>query len=187
MRCDNDIAVDGLASDLNYPDGLSDDHAEKRGGFTAHASLVSIIVLGALMLLAMTGLLAGARTPVRDVGLPQARLSVQVPETLRNGEFFEMRVIVTANTDLTDATIALPPSLWRDMTINTVIPGASEEEHKDGQFRYRYGALKAGDTLEVKIDGQINPPLTLGTSGAVALYDGERRLGALPVTIRVLP
>lgn len=176
-----------MAIDLDYPDGLRHVHAAPTGGLGAHANLLSILVLGALMAVAMTGLLAGDRTRVRDFEAAGARVTLSVPETLRNGEFFEMRLTLTATAPIADATIALPPALWRDMTINTMIPAAGEEEHKDGQFRFRYGALKPGEMLEIKIDGQINPPLTIGTAGEVALYDGGRRLGALPVAIRVLP
>ena len=176
-----------MVAELPFPDGLDDGHAAERGGFQVHASLVSIVVLGALMALAMTGLLAGARTPPETVRAAAAELQVTMPRTLRNGEFFEMDVAVTARAPIADATIVLPPGLWRDMTINTMIPAASEEEFKDGAFRFRYGALKAGERLAVKIDGQINPPLTWGTRGAVTLYDGDRRLAELPVRIRVLP
>ena len=73
------------------------------------------------------------------------------------------------------------------MTINTMIPAASEESFKGGAYRFSYGALRAGETLVVKIDGQINPPLFAGTEGEIALFDGERRLGGMPLKIKVLP
>lgn len=174
-------------TDLAYPDGLAPDHADKRGVWHRHASLVSLAVLGALMALAMSGVLAGARTGPRTADFAAARLSVTVPAILRNGEFFEMRIAVTAKTPIAKLRIALPPAIWRDMTINTMIPAASEEVFEDGEFRFDYGKLDAGKSLAIKVDGQINPPLTLGTRGAVALYDGDRRLGDAPITIRVLP
>ena len=118
---------------------------------------------------------------------PAATLTAAIPDRLRNGEFFEMRLRVAATRPIADATIAVPPGLWRDMTINSMVPAASEEAFKDGAYRFRYGALKAGETLEIKIDGQINPPLTVGTKGEVALYDGTTRIATLPVRIRVLP
>ena len=176
-----------MATDLRYPDGLAASHAAPRRGLHANAGLVSIVVLGALMLAALSGVLAGARSTARVVEAPAARIVVQTPERLRNGEFFETRLSVTARADIADATIAVPATLWRDMTINTMIPAAGEEAFQDGAFRFRYGPLKADDTLELKFDGQINPPLTLGTSGEFALYDGDRRLGAVPMRIRVLP
>jgi len=54
-------------------------------------------------------------------------------------------------------------------------------------LRWSYGPMKAGDSLTIKIDGQINPPLFAGTHGAFMVYDGTRKLGALPLSIRVFP
>jgi hypothetical protein len=73
------------------------------------------------------------------------------------------------------------------MTINTMTPAPGEEQFKDGAFRFDYGPLKAGETLDIKIDGQINPPLFAGTRGQIALFDGERELAATPLHITVLP
>lgn len=171
----------------SFPDGLGETHAAKRGGFHRHASLLSLLVLGALMTLALSGLLAGGKSHTALAAAPAATLGVTAPRILRNGEFFEIRVAVEANAPIADATIAVPPELWRDMTINSQIPAASEEEFKDGAFAFHYGPLKAGDRLEVKIDGQINPPLTLGTRGFVRLQDGDRPIVTAPVSIGVLP
>jgi len=98
-----------------------------------------------------------------------------------------MRFRVNSHAPLEDVTIAITPSLMQDMTINTLSPGPEKESFGTGGVRWSYGPLDKGKTLVVKIDGQINPSLFGGTKGAVALYDGDRRLGALPVSIRVLP
>lgn len=174
-------------TELRPPDGIVDRHAAPRRGLRAHANLVSLLVLGALMITAMTGWLAGSPTVGRQAAGPAATLTASIPERLRNGEFFEMRLTVTARQPIGDATIAIPPALWRDMTINSMIPAPSEEAFKGGAYRFRYGPLAAGETLTMKIDGQINPPLTVGTTGEVAVYDGDVRIVALPVHIRILP
>ena len=183
----NEPGIDVPKTGLAFPDGLGPRNAEKRRGWRRRANLLSLLVLGALMALAMTGLLAGARTPERAADFGSARLGVTVPGILRNGEFFEMRVDVAARDAITDLRVAVPLTLWRDMTINTMMPAPSEEGFANGAFRFTYGKLDAGKTLAIKIDGQINPPLTLGTRGDVAIYDGDRRIGAVPITIRVLP
>jgi hypothetical protein len=73
------------------------------------------------------------------------------------------------------------------MTINTMIPAPSEEKAGKGAFRFHYGALKPGDTLDIKVDGQINPPLFAGNSGSVELHDGDTPVARVPVEITVLP
>ncbi|URW75604.1 hypothetical protein M9980_13950 [Sphingomonas donggukensis] len=170
-----------------YPDGLGDSHAARAGWLGRHANLLSLVVLGTLMALALSGVLAGGRSAPRVAETAAATVAVTTPTTLRNGEFFEMRIRVAAKAPIAKLGLALPPGLWRDMTVNTVIPAASEESFKDGAFRFDYGALGAGEVLEVKVDGQINPPLTVGTQGDVTLYDGDRAIAAVPLSIRVLP
>ncbi|WP_394653483.1 hypothetical protein [uncultured Sphingomonas sp.] len=129
----------------------------------------------------MTGWLARDRTTPRRVEVTAATLTASIPDRLRNSEFFKMRSVVTDRTDMIDANVAVAPALCRNMTINSMVPAASDEEIKPGAFRFRHGPLK------VKIDGQVNPPLTIGTEGELALYDGDTRVAAPPVRIRVLP
>ncbi|MBO9696254.1 MAG: hypothetical protein J7499_08635 [Sphingopyxis sp.] len=170
-----------------FPDGLAEENLHGGRIFARHASPLSVVVLGALLVLALLDVAGGhPSTPVkRDFG--DAALTVDTPRTLRNGEFFETRIEVHARTDIADAVIAVTPDLWRDTTINTTLPSPAGERFEKGMLRWSYGPIKAGDTLHVKIDGQINPPLFAGTSGRILLYDGDRRLGQLPLSIRVFP
>ncbi len=73
------------------------------------------------------------------------------------------------------------------MTINTMIPAAREERAEAGAFHFEYGALRQGETLDIKVDGQINPPLFAGTRGSVGVLDGQILLTQIPLTITVLP
>ncbi|WP_179497012.1 hypothetical protein [Sphingopyxis sp. JAI108] len=152
-----------------------------------HASPISFIILAVIIALALSGLVGGQTSPLRSEDFGAARLEVKTPSVIRNGEFFETRIRIEASQDMSDAVLAVSPSLWTDMTINTMIPAASEESFKGGAYRFSYGELRAGETLVVKIDGQINPPLFAGTEGEIALFDGERRLGGMPLHIEVLP
>lgn len=175
------------ASNLRYPDGLADGHARAPQGFRKVAPVFSLLVLCMLMALALSGVLAGGTTPVVRASFARADLAASIPERLRNGEFYEMRLTVTARQDIAKLRLAVTPTLWRDMTVNTMVPAAGEESFEDGAFTFDYGALRAGERFEIKIDGQINPPLTIGTRGTIALYDGDAQIGVLPVAIRVLP
>ncbi len=170
-----------------YPDGLDARNLDDGRIFARHASPLSIILLGSLLTLALLDVAGGQPAKPVKADFGAATLTIDTPTTLRNGEFFETRIEVRADTDIADATIAVAPELWRDMTINTTLPSPAEESFKDGLLHWSYGPMKAGDTLHVKVDGQINPPLFAGTSGAIFLYDGDRRLGRLPLSIRVFP
>lgn len=47
-------------------------------------------------------------------------LQVTTPPVLRNGEFFETRIRVTAGRWLGNAVVAVSPGLWRDVTVDTL-------------------------------------------------------------------
>ena len=152
-----------------------------------HASPISILILGAILLAALLGFTGGQPTPPKSVDFGDVHLVVKTPTTIRNGEFFETDIILTAHVAIEDAVVAVSPALWHDMTVNTMIPAPADESFKNGMFHFSYGPLDAGDSVHVKIDGQINPPLFAGTRGEIAVFDGSRRIGAMPLRIKVLP
>lgn len=174
-----------MASDL--PDGVRPEAARPERGWRRHAGLLPLAILGALLALALAGLFGGTTTDWRRADTDAAALEVQVPRTLRSGLIFEFRVRITPRRPVQDLRLAVSQSLMRDLTINTDIPAASEEEAQDGEFRFAYGPAAAGETLEIKIDGQVNPSLFGGTEGRFAALDGDAELAALPLAIRVLP
>jgi len=169
-----------------FPDGITLDHAQLPAS-ARRPRPTSLLILAAIMFAALTGLFGGAKVQPITVDSPQATLMVHTNRVLRNGLLFETRIHIAAHTDLADATLLLPPSLWRDMTINSTEPQAASEDFEHGAFRFHYGKLAAGDRLDIKIDGQVNPPLFGGTQGYVALADGDNRLITIPLTITVLP
>lgn len=173
-----------------FPDGIVAAHADAdtdaaRG--RGRRRWLALILLSALMVAALSGVFGGGKARPLTVTGDAAQLQVSTPRVIRNGVFFETLIRVTARTPIENAVIAVDATLWRDMTINTMIPAPSEESFKDGAFRLDYGPLKPGETLDIKIDGQINPPLFAGTDGTIALLDGERELARIPLTVTVLP
>lgn len=175
------------ASPARFPDGLDDGHAQARDGLHRIPNLLSILVLGAIVAAALLGLFGGGRSRPITISGPDATLTVTTPRTMRSGLFFETRIAVVAHRPIKDVVIALPPALWRDQTINTAIPQSEKEEATDGSFAFHYGPLSAGATLDLKFDGQINPPLFAGTRGSITLRDGDRPLATIPLTYRVWP
>jgi hypothetical protein len=172
----------------SYPDGIVPAHADPTtGSGRGRRRWLALILLSALMLAALLGVFGGGKARSVTIASDAAMLDVHTPRVIRNGMFFETRIRVTARAPIEKAVIAVDATLWRDMTINTMIPAPSEESFTDGAFRFDYGPLKPGETLDIKIDGQINPPLFAGTQGKIALLDGERERTAIPLRITVLP
>ena len=168
-----------------YPEGISERH--KSGDSNRHVIWWRVGLIGLILVAALVGLLGGAPAPTRQATNAAATLTVTTPQRLRNGVLFETRVSAMARRPIADAVIAIPAGMWRDMTINSMIPAPAEEEFVDGEFRFHYGPLGAGETLTLKVDGQVNPPRYGGGSGRMRLLDGEAELAALPLSLKVIP
>ena len=169
-----------------FPQGISDTHSRSKG-WHRHANPASIIALGLFLGAALAGVFGGQPHPTRTIDTPSATVTLQFPEISRNGEFFEMRATITAKQPIGDARLGISSTYWRDMTINSMIPAPSEEKSEDGQYRFAYGPLQPGESLTVKVDGQINPPMTAGTAGKLTLLDGDSVIADIPLHLRVFP
>lgn len=171
----------------SFPDGIDETHIGPFGRLHRHASPLAFILLGGLLVTAMTGTLGGAPAPVTLVRGPVADLEVKLARPLRSGLFFETHIRVVARRAITKPVIGVDATLWRDLTINSQVPTASDESFKDGQYRFAYPAMKAGDVLEIKIDGQTNPPLVGRIGGTLSLFDDDTRLAKSRFSVPVLP
>lgn len=170
----------------DHPDG-KDFPQFNRGRWDEYATPVSFAILATLLGLALLGVLGGRSAKSSIADFQAIRLSVQFPSVLRSGELFETIITIETRQALENVTISIQPSLWQHMTINTMLPTASEESYGVGGIRFAYGNLAAGETLQVKLDGQINPSLIAGNRGSVGVYDGDRYLGDVSLSYTVLP
>ena len=139
---------------------------------------VGLVVLGDFVQQAVTH---------NDYSITAATLAVTTPDRLRNGMLFETRISAQAKRPIEDAVIAIPSAMWRDMTVNTMVPAPAEEEFVAGEFRFHFGPLEPGETLTLKVDGQVNPPRYSSSSGRLRLLDGEAELAVLPLSLKVIP
>lgn len=171
--------------DKSLPLGVPD--PDRSGSNAAPMALFRFLLLAAILVVALLGFLGGAPSAIRTTTSPAADLVIDAPATLRNGNLFEMRLDVVAHSAIDDAVLAVPEGLWREVTVNSMIPAADKEESKDGEFRFHFGAMKAGERLQVKLDGQLNPPLFGSISGPIRLLDGDRALVTAPYNLKVIP
>jgi hypothetical protein len=174
-------------SDIDFPDGLGHPHLKAPAAIKRHASPLSLLVLGSLMAAAALGAFGGEGLDTTAVDGAGARLVVEAPDTLRNGEFYEMRVYVTPSRPVGDLVLSVDAGLWRQTTQNSMLPAAAEEGFEDGAFHFSYGAAEAGRTILVKMDFQLNPSLLGDVAGRIRVLDGSQDLAALPLEIEVRP
>lgn len=176
----------GASETLKPPQGIGEVHIRTHR-WSRHANPASILLIGALLVTAMFGVFGGQPHPTRRIDTPSAAIVLQFPEILRNGQFFEMRARVKAKRDFADMRLGLSTSYWHDLTINSMVPAASEETATNGEYQFAYGPVKAGEEVTIKFDGQINPPLFAGNKGFLTVLDGEAIMARTPIKLRVMP
>ncbi|MCV0404174.1 MAG: hypothetical protein K5924_10815 [Chloroflexi bacterium] len=174
-----------LADVHPLPDGIDQAHVLPVAGWRRHASPLGLVIFTIVLALALFGVMGRERTWAASGG--GVGLHVHGPEVIRNGEFFELRITVRADEPVDELVIGVEESLWEDVTVNTMIPAAADEASENGEARFTFAELAAGDELLLKIDLQVNPDIIAGNEGAVTVYDGDEELTSADLTITVLP
>ena len=170
-----------------FPDGISEAHLLTGSPVGRPFRWFMLVVLGAILLAALLGAFGGLKNPTVSASGADATLRVNAPAVLRSGEFFEMRLALEAHRPIAKPAIAVTQAYWRDLTINTMAPAPASERFEDGFFVFEFDPLEAGDAIELKVDGQVNPSLFGGTGGAVEARDDKRTLARARMELRVLP
>lgn len=168
-----------------YPDGINQRNVDPVASWRHHASPLGLVVFGVVVSLGLAGVLGHERDWHAERG--GTALAIHAPEVIRNGEFFEMRIHVEADSPIGELAIGIDEALWEDLTVNTMIPAASEESSEDGEFRFTFAELPAETAFTFKVDLQVNPDIVGGNEGRVTVYEGETALVATEMAIMVLP
>jgi len=174
-----------MHDDLDSPEGIERRHVRDLKRRAPNVPL-GFIGLGVLIGASVLGLFG---TEARlSAGAGTAELSVDAPVRIRNGEFYEMVFQVRANREIPELVLLVDPGVWRDVTVNTFIPAATDETTRDGAFAFTYGRLEAGEELTVKVDAQVNPDhAPAANEGRIAVADGDEVLAAVDYRMEVLP
>ena len=173
-------------SDLARPDGIEPKHIHEAGGSVVRRWPFGLAGLGVLLALAFVGVYGG-QDRLAGSG-SEVELAVEGPFRIRNGEFFEMVLNVETRRDIRDLVVLIGADLWRDVTVNTLLPDPSEHGFRDGSYEFRFGPLEAGGSLRIKVDGQINPShAPSANEDTIEIADGEATLVTVNYAMEVLP
>jgi hypothetical protein len=172
--------------EIARPDGIAQEHIEPGHRLRRHSSVLSLFLLGALLAFALTGWL-GSSSQTERVDSAAAQLELSVPKVLRSGSFSQTLIKVHARQDIGELVLAFEPSIWREVTTNSIVPTPAEETHADGLLRFSFDPLAAGESFELHIQQQVNPSRFGANRGRFVLLDGERPLLEVPLSYLVLP
>jgi hypothetical protein len=145
-----------------------------------------LALLGAVVALAATGAI-GQPTRRLTAGAAGARLRVEMPEALRGGLLWRVRIAVRAVRTIERPRLILGAGFFEGMQVNTIEPAPASEANRDARVVLSYDELKAGDELVVYLQLQVNPTTIGSQDASVQLDDGTDRLARVEHAIRVLP
>jgi hypothetical protein len=167
------------------PDGIAPRHFVRSSGLLR--GFLPIFLLGALLLAALLGLFGGTPDPQVSAEGKGARLNITAPRTLRSGMILELDIDVRARRPIAQPVVAISGSYLHQLSFNSIIPQASQAEFENGTLTLHYDALRPGDRLHVKMDGQVNPSLIGGNDGMISIRDGDAVLARRSVSLWVFP
>ena len=99
-----------------------------------------------------------------------ATLTVQAPERVRGGLFFQGRLDIVARESIRRPMLILGEGWTEEMQLNTLEPAPASESSDDGQLELEYDPLRAGDHLTIWMQFEVNP---LGAGRAVLETNGR--------------
>lgn len=170
----------------SVPDGIESHQLHRAGGSGLQRWPFGTAVLGALLAISFFGAYGDVQE-LSDSGA-DVQFVVQGPSIIRNGEFFEMLLLLEAARDIQNLVILVESDLWRDMTVNTLLPAPAEETFVNGAFAFDFGMLESGKSLLVKIDGQVNPSHgPSANEGEISVADYRSPLASVNFKMEVLP
>ncbi len=167
------------------PHGLQEAHLQPKW-YDGHASPFSVIVLGLLLVLGLSGWLGHAGLESRSTEGAAASLRVDMPDVIRTGDFFEMLVHVHAKQDIGRLELEIEPALWQNITVNGMVPTPDKESGEDRKFSFQFGALRPGQDALIKVSAQVNPRLFGKVEGEIRLKDSGRPLATMHRSMKVL-
>jgi hypothetical protein len=172
----------------NLPEGLDRHrHVELKSRSGEPWARRIVIALFALVVIAALLGAFGQQHSTVAAQVPAATLTVQAPEHVRGGLFFQGRLDIVARERIGKPVIVLGEGWTENMQLNTLEPAAASESSDGGRLELEYDALRTGDHLTVWMQFEVNPTGVGRRDRSVELLDGDRPLARVPATITVLP
>lgn len=166
---------------LTLKEHRDDDKIVERSVRWALVTTISVISIAGLL-----NVFGQHPTTTRAAGAA-ATLTVDAPDRVRGGLFYQGRITVEAQQSLDDVVIVLDNGWAEQTSINTIEPAPVEESGRDGRVSLGYGRLEAGERLVVYLQMQVNPTNVGRRSQRVELRDGPELIAAADRTVTVFP
>jgi hypothetical protein len=106
---------------------------------------------------------------------------------VRGGLFFESRVEIRAVDAIDHPRLVLDPGWLEGMQFNSIEPAPVGEASRGRRVVFSYDALKAGDTMTVWLQFEVNPTTVGRQPYGIELDDAETPVARLERGLTVFP
>lgn len=153
---------------------------------------VVLALMAAFIAAALAGML-GQSPQTRITAGDAATLTVKMPERVRGGLMWPARIELRARENLSAPTLVLGSGFVRGMQLNTIEPSPTSETTRPPKaddpaaLAFTYPSMRAGDTLTVYLQLQVNPTTVGRQDATVSLEAPGLDPVRSPATLTVLP
>jgi hypothetical protein len=154
-----------------------------RGLWTRRAFMTLFAVFALLALLDRFGQM----TSTSASAAPAATVSLDAPDTVRGGLFFQSRIEVRARREIQHPRLVLARGWFEGMQVNSIEPQPTGEAPRDGRVVLSYDTLKAGDHMTVWLQFEVDPTTSGRRDYSLELDDAERPIARIDRELNVLP
>jgi hypothetical protein len=147
------------------------------------------VIMGLLALVPLAALAGafGQQPSTSAASGSAATLSLDAPERVRGGLFFQSRIDVRAVRDVQHPRLVLDDGWLEGMQVNSIEPSPTGEASRDGRVVLSYDPLRAGDRLTVWLQFEVDPTNVGRRSYGLELDDAAAPIARVHRTITVLP
>jgi hypothetical protein len=131
--------------------------------------------------------LIGQHPKAQTSTAPAASLQVSSPTRLRGGNYFQVRITVTASRKIQNPRLVLDSGWFDGITINTIEPQASQELSRRDSVVFEYNQMSPGDKLTVWMASQVNPTTVGRRLQSISLDDGNVQIARDTRHLTVFP
>jgi hypothetical protein len=146
------------------------------------ARRVVMTIFAAISLLALGGAIGQTSSTSQAPGL-----TVEAPETVRGGLFWQARIDIRAARAIAKPRLVFADGWLDGMQVNSIEPAAQSESSRDGRLVLSYDSLEPGDRLQIWMQFEVDPTSAGKRSLALELDDAQTPLARIDREIRVLP
>ncbi len=150
------------------------------------ARWVVVAALGAVLGAALLNVFGQRDENLIAVG-DGATLELSAPRALRSGLFFQGRVVIAAHRDLRRPTLVLHRGWLDAISVNTILPEPAKTASEAHGVALVFSPVRAGRTMTVFIEFQVNPTTFGRRDQGLELRDGDERVAAIERTVTIFP